>query len=172
MADKSLNRTELVAKHGVAEIVKTRVRVPLLAVGIGLAATAATALVVTKLVGDDSAVSVSNKLADGSTFITKGDAKVTVLSEMIKHDVNEEEKRDGLFAKSRQSEMDLEALGEQLASRKADKRMVGFWLMVVSNLMWILWGWHDEAWALVALQVGLMALNVRGIVKNEHETAS
>jgi hemerythrin superfamily protein len=48
------------------------------------------------------------------------DAKVTVLSEMIKHHVNEEEKRDGLFAKSRQSEMDLEALGQQLASRKAD----------------------------------------------------
>ena len=39
---------------------------------------------------------------------------------MIKHHVNEEEKRDGLFAKSRQSEMDLEALGEQLASRKAE----------------------------------------------------
>src|SRR5687768_8571006 len=48
------------------------------------------------------------------------DAKVTVLSEMIKHHVNEEEKRDGLFAKSRQSEMDLDALGEQLASRKAE----------------------------------------------------
>ena len=48
------------------------------------------------------------------------DAKVTVLSEMIKHHVNEEEKRDGLFAKSRQSEMDLEALGEQLASRKVE----------------------------------------------------
>jgi hypothetical protein len=43
-----------------------------------------------------------------------------VLSEMIKHHVKEEEKRDGLFAKSRQSEMDLEALGEQLASRKAE----------------------------------------------------
>jgi len=48
------------------------------------------------------------------------DAKVTVLSEMIKHHVNEEEKRDGLFAKSRQSEMDLAALGEQLASRNAE----------------------------------------------------
>jgi hypothetical protein len=48
------------------------------------------------------------------------DAKVTVLSEMIKHHVNEEEKRDGLFAKSRQSEMDLDALGQQLASRKAE----------------------------------------------------
>jgi hemerythrin superfamily protein len=47
------------------------------------------------------------------------DAKVTVLSEMIKHHVKEEEKGDGMFAKARQSEMDLQALGEQLAARKA-----------------------------------------------------
>jgi hemerythrin superfamily protein len=47
------------------------------------------------------------------------DAKVKVLSEMIKHHVNEEEKRDGMFAKARQSDMDLKALGEQLAARKA-----------------------------------------------------
>ena len=48
------------------------------------------------------------------------DAQVKVLSEMIKHHVNEEEKRDGMFAKARQSDMDLDALGEQLASRKAE----------------------------------------------------
>jgi hemerythrin superfamily protein len=47
------------------------------------------------------------------------DAKVKVLSEMIKHHVREEEKRDGMFAKAREADMDLEALGEQLASRKA-----------------------------------------------------
>jgi hemerythrin superfamily protein len=47
------------------------------------------------------------------------DARVKVLSEMIKHHVNEEEKRDGMFAKARAAGMDLEALGEQLASRKA-----------------------------------------------------
>jgi hypothetical protein len=47
------------------------------------------------------------------------DARVKVLSEMIKHHVNEEEKRDGMFAKARQSEMDLAQLGEQLAARKA-----------------------------------------------------
>ena len=47
------------------------------------------------------------------------DARVTVLKEMIKHHVNEEEKRDGMFAKARQSEMDLEQLGQQLAARKA-----------------------------------------------------
>ena len=48
------------------------------------------------------------------------DAKMKVLSEMIKHHVNEEEKRDGMFAKARQSDMDLEALGERLATRKAE----------------------------------------------------
>ena len=48
------------------------------------------------------------------------DAKVTVLSEMIKHHVNEEEKRDGMFAKARQADMDLQALGEQLANRKQE----------------------------------------------------
>ena len=39
---------------------------------------------------------------------------------MIKHHVKEEEQSGGLFAKSRQSEMDLDALGEQLAARKAE----------------------------------------------------
>jgi len=48
------------------------------------------------------------------------DARVKVLSEMIKHHVNEEEQRDGMIAKARQSEMDLEALGEQMKARKAE----------------------------------------------------
>jgi len=48
------------------------------------------------------------------------DAKVKVLSEMIRHHVNEEEKRGGMFAKAKQSGMDLRTLGEQLASRKAE----------------------------------------------------
>jgi len=47
-------------------------------------------------------------------------AKVTVLSEMIKHHVNEEEQRDGMFAKARQAKMDLQELGERLAARKAE----------------------------------------------------
>jgi hemerythrin HHE cation binding domain-containing protein len=45
-------------------------------------------------------------------------AKVKVLAEMIKHHVNEEERRDGMFAKARKSDMDLQTLGEQLAARK------------------------------------------------------
>ncbi len=48
------------------------------------------------------------------------DAKVKVLSEMIKHHVNEEEKRDGMFAQARRSDMDLEALGESLSARKSE----------------------------------------------------
>ena len=48
------------------------------------------------------------------------DAKVTVLSEMIKHHVREEEKSGGMFAKARQSDMDLKHLGERLAARKAE----------------------------------------------------
>ena len=55
------------------------------------------------------------------------DARVSVLSEMIKHHVHEEEMKDGMFAKARQSDMDLPALGEQMASRKAElmNRMAG-----------------------------------------------
>jgi hypothetical protein len=48
------------------------------------------------------------------------DAKVTVLKEMIKHHVNEEEQRGGMFAKARESEMDLKAIGEQLRERKQE----------------------------------------------------
>lgn len=46
------------------------------------------------------------------------DAKVSVLSEMIKHHVKEEEQRGGMFSEARQSDMDLKALGEQLQARK------------------------------------------------------
>lgn len=47
------------------------------------------------------------------------DAKVKVLSEMIKHHVKEEEQPGGMFAEARKSGMDLGALGEQMAERKA-----------------------------------------------------
>jgi hemerythrin superfamily protein len=46
------------------------------------------------------------------------DAKVTVLSEMIKHHVKEEEQRGGMFAEARDSDLDLEELGEQMQARK------------------------------------------------------
>jgi hemerythrin superfamily protein len=48
------------------------------------------------------------------------DSKVHVLSEMIKHHVKEEEQRGGMFAEAKQSDMDLVALGAQMAARKKE----------------------------------------------------
>ena len=49
------------------------------------------------------------------------DAKVEVLGEEIDHHIKEEEKRmEGLFAQAKKAGLDMDALGEQLASRKAE----------------------------------------------------
>jgi hypothetical protein len=49
------------------------------------------------------------------------DAKVSVLQEQIEHHVKEEEKqRDNLFSQTRKADVDLQALGAQLAARKAE----------------------------------------------------
>jgi hemerythrin superfamily protein len=48
------------------------------------------------------------------------DAKVTVLSEMIKHHVKEEEQPSGMFAEAKKSKMDLVEIGLQLAARKRE----------------------------------------------------
>jgi len=54
-----------------------------------------------------------------------------------------------------------------VASRSRSRREAGFWVFILSNLLWIAWGWHTRAWALIALQVGLFVLNIRGARKNE-----
>jgi hypothetical protein len=56
-----------------------------------------------------------------------------------------------------------------VGSTSKRRRMAGFYTFLVSNVLWIAWGWHDGAWALVALQLGLAALNVRGASKNDPE---
>ena len=48
------------------------------------------------------------------------DAKVKVLSEMIKHHVKEEEQPGGMFSEAKKSEMDLAELGQQLLTRKTE----------------------------------------------------
>ena len=58
-----------------------------------------------------------------------------------------------------------------VASQSRRKRSLGFWCFLASNLLWVAWGWHDSAYALIALQFGLFALNVRGARKNEPEPA-
>jgi len=54
-----------------------------------------------------------------------------------------------------------------VASRSAHKRSVGFWVFLASNILWVAWGVQDHAYALVALQFCLAALNIRGVYKNE-----
>jgi len=49
------------------------------------------------------------------------DAKVKVLSEQIEHHVEEEEKRvEGMFSQARKAGIDVDALGVEMAARKAD----------------------------------------------------
>ena len=47
------------------------------------------------------------------------------------------------------------------------RRNIGFWVFLTSNVLWVIWGVHTQAWALIALQVCLAALNVRGLFKTE-----
>lgn len=54
-----------------------------------------------------------------------------------------------------------------VASQARQRRNWGFWCFVASNLLWVAWGWHHQAYALVALQFGLFALNLRGVRKND-----
>ena len=54
-----------------------------------------------------------------------------------------------------------------VGARHATKRVIGLWTFILSNVLWIVWGVHDEAWALIALQVGLALMNIRAIFRNE-----
>lgn len=64
-----------------------------------------------RLIGEIEALTPANEYFD---------AKVKVLSEMIKHHVKEEEKPGGMFAEARKSSMDLDDLGHRLADRKKE----------------------------------------------------
>jgi hypothetical protein len=52
-----------------------------------------------------------------------------------------------------------------VASQRKWKRNWGFWLFLLSNALWIVWGLHDRAYALIFLQVCLAAINTRGAYK-------
>ncbi len=54
-----------------------------------------------------------------------------------------------------------------VGSQSKVRRNAGFWWFIASNVLWIVWGWHDRAYALIALQIGLFGLNVRGARKND-----
>ena len=70
---------------------------------------------------DGAKVLIAEIIAGGPKEDEYYDAKVKVLSEEIEHHVEEEEKRmEGLFAQAKKAGLDMEALGEQLAARKAE----------------------------------------------------
>ena len=54
-----------------------------------------------------------------------------------------------------------------VASRSERKRSIGFWVFIASNALWIVWGLHDHAYALVVLQLCLAGTNIRGAFKND-----
>jgi hypothetical protein len=55
-----------------------------------------------------------------------------------------------------------------VASQSKRKREIGFWCFLLSNVLWIIWGVYDHAYALIALQIALAVLNIRGAYKNEN----
>ena len=56
-----------------------------------------------------------------------------------------------------------------VASSARHRREWGFRLFLVSNLLWVAWGWHDRAYALMLLQFVLAFMNVRGMKRNDPE---
>ncbi len=53
-----------------------------------------------------------------------------------------------------------------VGSRFKDRRCVGFSLFMLSNVLWVVWGWYSGAWALVVLQFCLVMMNARGLRTN------
>ncbi len=58
-----------------------------------------------------------------------------------------------------------------VASKHRSRRHWGFALFILSNLLWITWGWHTSAYALIVLQVGLFFMNWRGARQNPDSSA-
>src|SRR3954449_11613836 len=73
------------------------------------------------LVEHDGAKVLINDIEAGESSDEFYDAKVKVLQEEIEHHVKEEEKQQGnMFSQARKPDVDLDALGEQMAARKAE----------------------------------------------------
>ena len=59
-----------------------------------------------------------------------------------------------------------------VASTKKRRRKLGFWLFLLSNVLWVAWGLHAHAYALVVLQAFLVVMNLRGLYKAEPQTSA
>lgn len=54
-----------------------------------------------------------------------------------------------------------------IGSLRPGRRMLGFWCFLLSNGLWVIWGWYAGAWALITLQLCLAMMNIRGLKKND-----
>ena len=53
-----------------------------------------------------------------------------------------------------------------VASSRRRRREIGFWLFLASNVLWVIWGLQESAYALVVMQICLAFMNIRGRKKN------
>lgn len=53
-----------------------------------------------------------------------------------------------------------------VASSQEGRRNSGFWIFLLGNVLWTIWGAHTRSWALIALQICLAVLNIRGAQKS------
>jgi hypothetical protein len=59
-----------------------------------------------------------------------------------------------------------------VASTNEKRRYLAFWVYLASNALWLAWGFHDGAWALVVLQVALAVMNIRGVKKTDPDAGA
>jgi hypothetical protein len=59
-----------------------------------------------------------------------------------------------------------------VASQHSGRRNTGFWLFLLSNVLWVAWGVHAGAAALVVLQFCLALLNLRGTAKTDADAGA
>jgi hypothetical protein len=59
-----------------------------------------------------------------------------------------------------------------VASKAQQRRNWGFWVFLLSNVLWVAWGWSTQAYALITLQFGLAAMNIRGARKTKGSKGS
>jgi hypothetical protein len=58
-----------------------------------------------------------------------------------------------------------------VASSDERRRNVSLCVFLASNVLWVVWGWSTQAWALVVLQVALAAMNIRRAQKTQPEAS-
>ena len=54
-----------------------------------------------------------------------------------------------------------------VGAQRPKLRKWGFWCFLTGNALWVVWGLHDAAWALIVLQIGLATINVRNVRRND-----